>query len=151
MATITYAARIQDDLQLLISSPTMIDATNQRDADVVENTALSLRASQMAAAKIEGILGEAGNYDDADGTIGDQQMLDLGIRLAMLYMTQVYSLTLNQAGVDYIGSVIDEAKDLARSRRQAVAPILKSIDSDDLNKRHDGSTWPDDEDTTGQD
>lgn len=149
MASITFAQRIQDDLQVLIASDTLIDLTNQRDTDANEDTDISLRASQFAAAKIESILGSAGTYDDTDQTIGDQVMLDLGTRLAyerLRRMTGVW----DTADEDVEKQIVEEAKDLNEARVQENAlPVRKSKDNEELNKRYKSSEWPDDSDTDG--
>lgn len=149
MASITFAQRIQDDLQVLIASNTLIDLTNQRDSDATEDTDISLRASQFAAAKIESILGSAGTYDDTDQTIGDQVMLDLGVRLAyerLRRMTGVW----DTEDEDVEKQIVEEAKDLNETRVQENAlPVRKSKDNEELNKRYKSSEWPDDSDTDG--
>lgn len=149
MASITFAQRIQDDLQVLIASDTLIDLTNQRDTDSSEDTDISLRASQFAAAKIESILGSAGTYDDTDQTIGDQVMLDLGVRLAyerLRRMTGVW----DAEDEDVEKQIVEEAKDLNGARVQENAlPVRKSKDNEELNKRYKSSEWPDDDDTDG--
>lgn len=118
MATATFAARIQLDLVILISAPSLIDLTNQRDLDTVTNTVLLGRVCQMAAAKIGSKLGDVGDYDDTDGTIGDQEALDLGIRLALHYLTNVYTLTQTQESLTAQKAIFDELDYLAKSRRQ---------------------------------
>jgi len=118
MATATFAERISLDLAILISPSSLIDLTNQRDTDALVNTNLLDRTSQMAAAKIQSRLGDVGSYDDTDGTIGDQQALDLGIRLSLHYLTNVYTLTLTDAGQAAQRQLFEEIELLARSRRQ---------------------------------
>jgi len=148
MAAITFAERIQDDLALLVADQSLIDLSRQRDATATEDTSRTLRVCQMAAAKLEGILGDAGSYDDTDVTIGDLQMLDLGVRLALRYYASVYSLTLTAEKQGLVEGIMAEAEALAKSRRQANStPVVSVADNDDLNARHDNSTWADDDDT----
>lgn len=142
MATCTFAARIALDLALVVTSPSMIDFSRQRDATATEDTARTARVCQLAAAKVESRLGSAGSYDDTDATIGDQVFLDFGSRIALLRYSQVYSLVLTDTGTSYIGTVIEE---LEEYRETLVAEQIKlgvaKVDNTDLNKRRPHSTW----------
>lgn len=142
MAAITLAARIQVGFAQLISNPTLIDLSNQRDADLVENSVLTARVSEMAAAKVEGKLGDTGSYDDNDPLIGDLTALDLGIRIGLMMYSQMYTLTLTEAGIAFFQSVLVELEDLAAQRRQeATLPVIANLDNDALNARRSHSTW----------
>lgn len=148
MAACTFSARIALDLAALVASATMIDLSRQRDATATENTARTTRVAQMAAAKVESRLGSSGSYDDTDGTIGDQIWLDFGVRIAMLYYSQVYTFTLTDAGVGYVGAVLDELELYRKTMVQETARIvIQRMDNEALNKRRPHSTWgsnPDD-------
>ena len=148
MAVATFAERIQDDLTVLIADQTLIDLSRQRDATATQDVPRTLRVSQMAASKVESVLGDVGSYDDTDGTIGDQQALDYGIRIALLYYSQMYTLTMTDAGQAMQGGVLEELENLAVQRRQTQGtPVVKNRDNDAFNARHDGPLWPDDDDT----
>lgn len=147
MATATFAERIQDDLAVLISDPTMIDLSRQRNATATEDTTKTIRVAQMAAAKVESRLGSAGSYDDTDGTVGKQIFLDFGVRIALMRYSQVYSLVLTDAGRLYIGSVNQELEEYRMSLvQEASNPVVASHDNDEFNQRHDGPNWDDDDD-----
>lgn len=148
MAVATFPERIQDDLTLLVADKTLIDLSNQRDSDTNEDSARTLRVCQMAAANIERKLGDVGLYDDTDGTIGDLEALDLGVRLALYRYATSYTLKLTAAGQEVIGTVLEELEDLAKSRRQENStPVIGIPDNDGLNARHSSSVWADDDDT----
>jgi len=142
MATATFAARIALDLAVLLANQAMIDLSRQQDATATENTARTTRVSQMAAAKVESRLGSAGSYDDTDGTIGDQIWLDLGVRIALLYYSQVYTFTLTEPGRDYVGTVLDELELYRQTLvQEALVSQVAKVDNDTLNKRRNHSTW----------
>lgn len=142
MATATFAARIALDLAALVASATMIDLSRQRDATATENTARTTRVAQMAAAKVESRLGSAGSYDDTDGTIGDQIWLDLGVRIALLYYSQVYTFTLTEPGRAYVGMVLEELELYRQTLvQEALTSQVARVDNDTLNKRRNHSTW----------
>lgn len=131
MATITFAARIAQDLRILVSSPAVIDGTNQRDADTSENTTLSDRIAVMAAAKVESVLGDCGDFDDAaTSTSGDIEALDIGVRLAQVRMNSTYSGVLGEQGRNAIKEIEQELKDLAVARRQEEAVPVVACDCD---------------------
>ena len=132
MATITFAARIAQDLRILVASAAVIDGTNQRGAGTTEVTAISDRIGVMAAAKIESILGDCGDFDDAATSVtGDLEALDLGVRLAQVRMNNVYSGVLLEDGTMYEKDILEEAKSLAMSRRQEASEPVTVEDSDD--------------------
>lgn len=141
MAAISYAARIQLDFAVLIASATMVDLSRQRDATAGENTVKTTRVSQMAAAKVESRLGPAGQYDDTDGTIGDQIFLDLGLRLALLYYSQFYTLTLTDAGTAAIVSIRTELEEQRVSMVQEAMLGTSVMDNTKLNDRYPHSKW----------
>jgi len=142
MATATFAERIALDLALIVANPSMIDFSRQRDATATENTARTTRVCQLAAAKVESRLGAAGSYDDTDATIGNQIWLDFGTRLALLRYSQVYTLTLTDFGVGYIGSVHEEIEEYRETLvQEAVKLVVGKVDNTALNKRRSHSTW----------
>ncbi len=142
MAACTFAQRLVVDLGVLLASATVIDLSRQRDATATENTARTARVAQLAAAKIESRLGSAGAYDDADGTVGDQKWIDLGLRLAVLYYSQIYSLVLTEAGTGYLASVLEELEMYSEVLRQeASLGIIARVDNDARNARYPHSTW----------
>lgn len=142
MAACTFAQRVAVDLGVLLASATVIDLSRQRDTTTTENTARTTRVAQLSAAKIESRLGSAGSYDDTDGTIGDQKWLDLGIRLAMFYYSQVYSLVLTDAGTRYLSSVLEELELFSDVLRQeATLGVVAKVDNDGRDARYPHSTW----------
>lgn len=142
MASATFAERIALDLAILVANSSMIDFSRQRDATATENTARTDRVSQLAAAKVESRLGSAGSYDDTDATIGNQIWLDFGTRIALLRYSQVYSLTLTDFGVGYIGSVHDELEEFRETLvQEAIKLTVGKVDNTALNKRRPNSTW----------
>jgi len=148
MASCTYAERIALDLAVLIASDSMIDLSRQRDATATENTVRTTRVCQMAAAKVESRLGSAGSYDDTDGTIGEQIWLDFGVRMALLYYSQVYTFTLTEKGMNYVGAVREEIEEYRQTLVQETPrTVIQRMDNEALNKRRPHSTWgsnPDD-------
>ncbi len=132
MATITFAARIAQDLRILVASAAVIDGTNQRGSGTTEVTATSDRIAVMAAAKVESILGDCGDFDDAATSVaGDLEALDIGVRLAQVRMNNVYPGTLGEAGTMYEKDILAEAHALADSRRQEATEPVVVEDSDD--------------------
>lgn len=132
MATITFAARIAQDMRILISAAAMADGTNQRGSGTTEVTATSDRIAVMAAAKIESICGDAGDFDDAATSVaGNLDMLDLGVRLAQVRMQNVYPGVLSEAGTMQEKDILAEAHDLADALRQEESTPVVVEDSDD--------------------
>ncbi|MCZ7608501.1 MAG: hypothetical protein M5U25_21150 [Planctomycetota bacterium] len=148
MAACTFAERIALDLAVLVASASIIDLSRQRDATATENTARTTRVCQMAAAKVESRLGSAGSYDTVDGTIGEQIWLDFGVRLALLYYSQVYTFTLTEKGMSYVGAVREEIEEYRQTLVQETPrTVIQRMDNEALNKRRPHSTWgsnPDD-------
>lgn len=117
MATQTYQARIIADLALLISAKKLANWSNMDDVKDsegdprAENTARTAAVVRQAAAYVEGRLGPAGNYDDADPSVGQQEWVDFGVRYALMLYSQVYPVTLTDAGLRYIGDIKAEIAD----------------------------------------
>lgn len=111
MATQTYQARLIADLALLVSAKKLANWSNLDDIKDesgdprAENTARTAAVVRQAAAYVEGRLGAAGNYDDGDATVGNQRMVDFGVRYALLLYSQVLPVTLTDAGRAYIGDI----------------------------------------------
>ena len=142
MATATFAARLNLDLTILIADQAMIDMSRQQSTTATQDATKTTRVCQMAAAKVESRLGAAGSYDDTDGLIGNQIFLDFGIRIALMYYSQIYTFTLKDAGVDYLSSVMDELEEYrATLVQEAVKTVVARQDNDVLNKRRNHSTW----------
>jgi hypothetical protein len=133
MATITFAQRIAQDLRILVSSPAMVDGTNQRGSGTTEVTAITDRIAVMAAAKVESVLGDCGDYDDAAAsTSGDLEALDIGVRLAQVRMSAIYSGVLGEQGRNALKDIEQELLDLAEARRQeASTPVVADVDDDE--------------------
>lgn len=149
MAAATFAERIALDLALLVADATIIDLSRQRDGTAGQLTTRTVRVTEMAAAKVESVLGDVGAYDDTISTQGDQAALDVGIRMALYYYSQIYTLTLTDAGVAALENLLEELDTLAKRRRQANAtPVVDTLDNDAINARHDSSVWDDDDDVT---
>ena len=133
------------DLTILLSSASLVDLTNQRDADAATNATLLSRVCDMSVAKVESVLGTVGGYDDTDLTVGDQPALELGIRLAMHYLRSTFTLT--GTNPEEWAALLSELEILAtRRRRENSTPVLSKPDNTPLNTRHPHSTWPDDGD-----
>lgn len=148
MATVTFPVKIGLDLVLLIADQTLIDMSRQRDSTATELASRTVRTTEHAAAKVQAKLGDVGSYDDTDQTLGDLAALDLGVRLALLRYSQVYTLTLTEDGRSYIGDIREELDEEADTRRQeAGTPVLKSRENTTFNLRHEGDDWPDKDDS----
>jgi hypothetical protein len=135
MATITFAARIAQDLRILVASAAVIDGTNQRGTGTTEVTAISDRIAVMVAAKLESdnLLGDVGDFDDAATSIaGDLSALDIGVRLAQVRMNNVYPGLLSEQGMMYEKDIIAEAQELATARRQLASTpvVVETAESD---------------------
>ena len=142
MATVTFPVKIGLDLVLLVADKTLIDMSRQRDSTATELTTRTVRVTEIAAAVVEGKLGDVGSFDDTDQTVGDLSALDLGIRIALLRYSQFYTLTMTEAGVAFIGLWKSDLEDIAAQRRQeAMTPIVAKVDNDKLNLRKPHSTW----------
>lgn len=122
----------------------LIELTNQRDDDANEDTDISLRAARFAAAQVESVVGDAGDYDDSDETAGDSILSSIGSDLALLKLYQ-YAGNWTPDRAERETSLIEQLENLNTSRIQAVAPVVKTPDNDDLNIRHPHSEWSSDD------
>lgn len=139
---LTLSQRVYLDLAVLVSGSSLIDLSRQRDVTTSQDIIKTSRVCDMAAGKVESVLGVAGVYGSHDLTIGDYSFLDFGIRLALLYYSQVYSFTLSDKGTGSMESLLAEVQQYAKGLRQeASTPALSTQDNDKLNKRRNVDTW----------
>lgn len=132
MASCTFGARIAVDLAIIIASPTVIDASRQRVTTATEDTTRTARVCVLAAKKVESVLGSVGLYDDADATIGDQDALEIGIRIAThLYLYQ-HSLIQTPATLELWRGLLSELRELADKRCAEVTPQYGQPDNTEL-------------------
>lgn len=132
----TLAVTIQTKLAAVVASTHLIDLSRQRDTvNTDEDTARTLAVAEMAAADVEGYLGD--NLTDAD-----TQAVSLGTRLALIQYASVYTLKLTDAGVIYIGEARRELERLAdRRSREEADPVQTDLDYTDLDKRFPATEW----------
>lgn len=137
----TLAVQIATDLRVLVSSKTLIDLTNVRDADTTEDTAITTKAAAHAAAKIQSRLGTAIDGDDTTA-------VDLGVRLALARLKTVYSARMTPEGADYIAG-LDAEIDAEADIRAAEASVTHVVEDDhtDSNERYPDPSWDDPDDT----
>lgn len=134
----TLQAQIVTELAVVIASANMIDLSNQRDTDVAEDTTRTAKVAELAAAKVKSYLG------DVDST--DVQAVDIGLRIALLYYSNNYSLIQGQAGRDALQSIYAELDELRQSRLSEIEPQLGSPDLTNLDALYPTETEWDDPD-----
>lgn len=133
----TLAATAETKLRLVISSASLIDWSNQRDADAAEDTARTTAVVDGAAAYVKSILGDTVDGDDATAVW-------LTVKYATLLYSQFYPVTLLEAGQLWIGDVRTEIKDEAERRRNAIIGLdLNTPDMVDLDLRYPQEIWDD--------
>lgn len=111
----TLAAQIETEIQVIIADKTLIDLTRQRSSTNTLNTTRLTKMCEMVAAKVQVFTGVISTYDSANND--HVEALDMGTRLLLLRIRQVYPGTLTAEGAGYIGDVMAELAD-ARTRRQ---------------------------------
>lgn len=125
------ATEIGTQLDLLVASGTIIDLTNQRDADVAKDSTNFSAVCNHAARHVQRKLGRT--VDDSD-----DDAVDFGVRIALLLMVSMYSCTLTQDGAAYAAGVYTELRDEATARRQAHQGF--DVTEEDLGEEDD--RWP---------
>lgn len=129
------SAAISTDLQLVVAAGTVIDLTNQRDDDSAVDTTLLSAVCSKAAVVVQRHLGATVDGDDYDA-------VEFGVRVALLYMQTHYAARLREAALPWVGGVMQELKDEAKARRQAVQlPEHAEEDFDAEDKRYPEETW----------
>lgn len=126
----TLAAQILIDIQVLVASAHLVDATNQRDTDTAINTTLLTRVCEIAAAKVASMLGSV------DST--DTLAVDLGVRWAILSLQSSYSML--QTNGDTRAALIAEMQDLAVIRGLEADVQIGSPDFGWVDSVYPGST-----------
>lgn len=111
----TLAAQIETEIQVMIADKTLIDLSRQRSSTATLNAARLTKMCEMVAAKVQAFVGVISTYDSANND--HVEACDMGTRLLLLRMRQVYPGTLTPEGAGYIGDVMAELAD-ARTRRQ---------------------------------
>lgn len=134
MAACTFSARLVIDLAIVIASPTIIDASRQRVTTATEDTTRTARVCDMAAAKVVSVLGDVGAYDTSDGSIGDLQALDIGLRIAMHLYLHHFSLIQTTETDTMWQNLLDELDGLAARRSAEVPPQLGQLDLTELDR-----------------
>lgn len=132
MATCTFGVRIGVDLAVIIASPTLIDASRQRVTTATEDTTRTARVCVLAAKKVESVLGAVGSYDDADATIGDQDALEIGIRIALHLYLHAYSMVQTAETNALWQDLLKELRELAEKRVAEVTPVYGQPDNTEL-------------------
>ena len=146
MAVCTFAARLVIDVSLVLAAETVIDLSRQRDVTATHNTAFTTRVCKMAANKVEAILGDVGSYDDSDITVGDQDALELGLRLAILFYSNTFTLMQTPDNREALRELIDEIKELAAVRVDEVRPQFGEPDTSDVDNIYPGAgSWASEE------
>lgn len=132
---------ISTQLQVVVASGTVIDLTNQRDADSSVDSTLLLAVSKQAGDKVRRHLG--------DVTDTDYDAIDFGVRLALLDLATFWSLTLTDGGLAYVSGVMTEMREEAQARRQANQVMQLSLEdlTDEDDRYDDVEDW--DESTSG--
>lgn len=129
------ATEIQTQLELLVASGTIVDISNQRDADSTKNDTIIGAACNHAGRMVQRYLGRS--VDDSDN-----DAVDFGVRLALLRMVAVDSATLTEAGAAYMSGVMRELAQEAEARRQAVDSFeISESDHVSTDLRYPESTW----------
>lgn len=113
MAT-TLKAGIISKLRLIINNKSLIDLTRNRDTtQTIEEDRLDAVA-ELAAAEVHEVLD-----DDADGVNGDEpKYVAIGVKIALLNLSQIYNVLLTQEGLNWISNTKNELEAM-RVRRVA--------------------------------
>ena len=137
----TLAVQIATDLRVLVASKTLIDLTNVRDADTSEDTTVTTKVAEHAAAKVKARLGTSIDGDDTTA-------VDLGVRLALARLKSVYSARMTSEGMEYIGQIERELDDEAAVRvaAESVAHVVEE-DYTDINTKYPATDWDNPDDT----
>ena len=112
----TLAATLSTELQVMVSDKTLIDLTRQRSSTATLDATRLSKMCEMAAAKVEAHTAPITTYDSANAD--HVEACDVGTRLVLLRIRQVYPGTLTPEGAGYIGDVMGELAEM-RARRQA--------------------------------
>lgn len=141
MAVCTFGARLVVDFAVIIADATIIDASRQRVTTATQDSARTARVCTVAAKKVESVLGSVGSYDDADATVGDQDALELGIRVALHLYLHAYSLIQTSETNTLWQDLMKELKELAEKRVSEVQPQFGSPDMSGLDRIYPTDQW----------
>lgn len=131
----SLATAIATRLQVVIASKTVIDLTNQRDADSSVDSTLLAAVAEESAKAVRRQLGQS--VDDTD-----DDAVDFGVRIAVLRLTVDYSLTMTQDGATYTAGVYSEMRREAEARRQAQTSLdIAEEDYSTHDARFNAETW----------
>lgn len=131
MATATLAERVAIDLRLLIPAQRMIAMTQGPDGGATEDTDRTDAFSQMAAAKWVSRMGDAGNFDDADGTVGDQTARQWATEYAKSLMSEAYQMVVPDTAEQTRARLTKELEEHRMTAIDAtVAPVLYDTDGE---------------------
>lgn len=112
---------IEAQLIILVADETIIDLTNQRDDDGSVNAIFLTATANHGARAVQRKLGKTVDNTDNDA-------VDFGVRIALLRMASVYSLTLTDDGLAYAAGVMRELDDEAEARRQGIQSLELSLE-----------------------
>lgn len=115
----------------------MIDVSRVRGTETTENTTRTTAVAELAAAEVEGYLGDS--LTDADA-----QALNYGTQLAALHYTTTWGLALAEGGQAAIDRVHARLSDLAERRNGSFEMDVTDYDHSALDKRYPQSTWTED-------
>jgi hypothetical protein len=128
-------------LQVVVAAGTVVDLTNQRDADVAADTTLLTGVCNQAARKVRRRLGDVSDTDD--------DAVDFAVRFALLDLATFHSLTFTDGGMAYVAGVERDLAEEAKARRQANSVYQLSLeDITTHDDRWDEETWDESADGT---
>ena len=112
---------IEAQLIILVADETIIDLTNQRDDDGAVNPTFLTATANHGARAVQRLLGRTVDNTDNDA-------VDFGVRMALLRMASLFSLTLSDDGLAYTAGVLSELKEERRARQQSIQSIELSLE-----------------------
>lgn len=128
------AAEVSTQLQALVASGHLINLTNQTGTSGTLDSTLLLTVANHASRRVRGFLGDIADDDDLG--------VDFAVRLALLRLQVVYSLTLTDAGAAFVAGVYEEMREEQKARRQSQSGIeLAEEDFMDLDDRYPEKVW----------
>jgi hypothetical protein len=121
MAVINLKQRIVIELNSVIAEKTLTDFSRQRTGETTQNTARTESVARMAAGRIEAEMrGNIGDYDDVDLDYGDMAILDLGVRLALFFYSNVFSLANTTEATEHYRLLSRELERMRDGARRAL-------------------------------
>lgn len=129
MATITFRARIESELRILVGEQRLNDASNAGDPGTTEDTSRTAGFARNAAAKTESLLGGVGTFDDADNDAGDQEALQWAVRWSWLLYRKSFRMIEDIDAADERRELISELMSLQATRvAEASTPVVSRGD-----------------------